>query len=60
MILYVRGTLKEGDWVDEIHGTSSGFAKAAAEFGAVIAGAIWRTAFLEPGQPGGEIHGKAR
>lgn len=39
-VVDVRGTLKEGDWADEIHGTSTGFRRVAEVFKTVIKGAI--------------------
>lgn len=35
-VVDVRGTLGDGDWADEIHGTSDGFRKVAALFRAAI------------------------
>jgi hypothetical protein len=35
-VIDVRGSLKEGDWADEIHGTSEGFAEVARRFKKVI------------------------
>lgn len=39
-VVDVRGTLRQGDWADEIHGTSSGFKRVSDLFGAAIKRAI--------------------
>jgi hypothetical protein len=39
-VVNVRETLNEGDWADEIHGTSDGFAKVAERFRKVIKDAL--------------------
>lgn len=39
-VVDVRGTLQDGDWADEIHGTSAGFAKVGALFATAIGQAL--------------------
>jgi hypothetical protein len=39
-VVEVRGTLKDGDWADEIHATSTAFKRVAAHFKAAINAAI--------------------
>lgn len=39
-VVDIRGTLRDGDWADEIHGTSAGFAKVGLLFATAICQAL--------------------